>query len=96
MVTVRICLKLKQLENRLFFTNKVGKNCHFVGVFNKTIVPLALVKHDMIIANLYATHTREIIVEYYTVFIRLTALGRVVQSWVNPGLVRDLNSDLKA
>ena len=34
------------------FTNKVGKNSrYFVGVFNKTIIPLALVGCKMIIAN---------------------------------------------
>ena len=40
--------------------------------------------------------------DMYNVLYRLLStsyfrkLGRVVQSWVNPGLVRDLNSDLKA
>ena len=34
------------------FTNKVGKNSrYFLGVFNKTIIPLGLVGYDMIIAN---------------------------------------------
>ena len=42
----------KQAENRLFFTNKVGKNSrYFVGVFNKTIIPFAIVGYEMIIAN---------------------------------------------
>ena len=52
MVTVRVCSKLKTTENRLFLTNKVGKNSrYFVGVFNKTIIPLVLVGYEMIIAN---------------------------------------------
>ena len=53
MVTVRVCSK--QAKNKLksvVFTNKVGKNSrYFVGVFNKTIIPLALVGYEMIIAN---------------------------------------------
>ena len=52
MVTVRVCLKLKTSRKSLVFTNKVGKNYrYFVGVLNKTIIQLALVGHDMIIAN---------------------------------------------
>ena len=43
---------LKRAENRLFFTNKVGKSSrNFVGVFNKTVIPLALVRYEIIIAN---------------------------------------------
>ena len=39
--------------------NKVKKNSrYFVGVFNKTIFPLALVGYEMIIANSYPTSTR--------------------------------------
>ena len=35
-----------------WFTNKVGKNSrYFVGVFNRIIIPLALVGYEMIIAN---------------------------------------------
>ena len=34
------------------FTNKVGKNSrYFVGVFNETIIPLALIGYEMIIAT---------------------------------------------
>ena len=36
----------------VIFTNKVGKNFrYFVGVFNKTIIPFALVGYEMILAN---------------------------------------------
>ena len=65
MVTVRVCSKLKTSWKSVVFTNKVGKNSrYFVGVFNKTIIPLALVGYEMIVANearksqLGATRTR--------------------------------------
>ena len=46
MVTVCICRKC------VVFTSRVGKNSRYsVGVFNKTIIPLALVGYKMIIAN---------------------------------------------
>ena len=52
MVTVRICTKFKTSWKSAVFTNKVGKNSrYFVGVFNKTIIPLTLVGYEMIIAN---------------------------------------------
>ena len=52
MVTVRVRSKLKTSWKSVGFTNKVGKNSrYFVGVFNKTIIPLALVGCEMIIAN---------------------------------------------
>ena len=43
---------------------KVGTNSrYFVGVFNQTIIALALVGYEMIIVN-YPTRTRGIIVKY--------------------------------
>ena len=52
MVTVRVCSKLKTSWKSVVFTNKVGKNSrYFVGVFSKTIIPLAIVRYEMIIAN---------------------------------------------
>ena len=49
------------------FTNKAGKNSrYFVGVFVKTIIPLALVGYEMIIANSYPTCTRGVIVKENT------------------------------
>ena len=36
---------------------------YFVGVFKKTIIPLALVECEMIIANSYPTRTHGIIVK---------------------------------
>ena len=48
------CTRLLKIKNKLksvVFTNTVGKNSrYFVGVFNKTIIPLALVGYEMIIA----------------------------------------------
>ena len=46
MVTVRVCSKLKTNWKSIVFTNKVGKNSrYFMGVFNKTVFPLALVRY---------------------------------------------------
>ena len=65
MVTVRVCSKLNTSWKSVVFTNKVGKNSrYFVGVFNKTIIPLALVGYEMIIAKSYPTCTRGMIVNY--------------------------------
>ena len=47
MLTVRVCSSWESVV----FTNKVEKNSrYFVGVFNKTIIPLALVGYEMILA----------------------------------------------
>ena len=63
------CTRLLKIQNKLkigCFTNKVGKNSrYFVGVFNKTIILLALVGYEKIIANSYPTRTRAIIVNYH-------------------------------
>ena len=54
-----------KLRLLLVFTNIIGKNSrYFVGVFNKTIIPLALVGYETIIANSYPTRTRGIVVKY--------------------------------
>ena len=49
------CMHLFKIKNKLkigCFTNKVEKNSrYFVGIFNKTIIPLALFGYEMIIAN---------------------------------------------
>ena len=70
MMTILVCWKL------IVFVNKVGKiSRYFVGVFNKTIIPLVLVGYEMIIANSalraslattisYPTRRRGIIVKY--------------------------------
>ena len=70
----RRLLKIKnKRENRLLFTNKVETNYrYFVGVFNKTIIPLALVGYEIIIANsalraslaiYHVSHTQRALVE---------------------------------
>ena len=56
MATVRVCSKLKTSRVGkfffFFFTNIVGQNSrYFVGVFNKTVIPLALVGYETIIAD---------------------------------------------
>ena len=44
------CTRLLKIKNKLKI--KAGKNSrYFVGVFNKTIIALALVGYEMIIAN---------------------------------------------
>ena len=45
-------LKIKTSWKSVVFTNKVGKNSRycFVGVFDKTIILLALVGYEMIVA----------------------------------------------
>ena len=46
------------------FSSKVERNSrYFVGVFNKTIIPLALVGYRMIIANSYHVHIQRAPVE---------------------------------
>ena len=53
----------KQAENRLFLQIKSGRILDILwAFFNKTIIPLALVGYEMIIANSYPTRTRGIIV----------------------------------
>ena len=51
------CTHLIKIKNELkigYFASKVEKNSrYFVGVFNKTIIPLALVGYEMIITNSY-------------------------------------------
>ena len=59
MVTVRVRSKLKISRKSVVFTNKAGKNSrYFVGVFNKTFVPLALVGYEMIIATAHSWNNR--------------------------------------
>ena len=49
------CTRLLKIKNKLksvVFTNEAGNNSrYFVGVFNKTVISLALVGYEMIIAN---------------------------------------------
>ena len=58
MVTVRVCSKLKKTEgeNRLFLPKKKRKRSRqefsICGRFNKTIIALAIVGYEMMIANL--------------------------------------------
>ena len=51
-VTCTSVLKIKPSWKSVVFTIKVRKNfLYFVGLFNTTIIPLALVGYEMIIAN---------------------------------------------
>ena len=40
------------------------KYCNSLGVFNKTIIPLALVGYEIVIANSYPTRARGLTVKY--------------------------------
>ena len=65
----------------VIFTNKVGKNSrYFVGVFNKTIIPLALVGYEMILAN---SALRVSLVIYH---LKSNAHSRIIVNymWVSP------------
>ena len=48
---------------------------HLGGVFNKTIILLALVGYEMIIANSYPMPTRGIIVKYTVKIKKITVSG---------------------
>ena len=68
------CTRLLKIKNKMkmgWFTNKVGKNSrYFVGVFNRIIIPLALLVGSL--PSLYLTHTRGIsgiIVNYTEDFV---------------------------
>ena len=51
------CTRLLKIKNKLKI--KAGKNSrYYVGVFNKTIIPLALVGYEMIIANAHSWNNR--------------------------------------
>ena len=70
------CTHLFKIKNKL----KIGccyKNnfLYFVGIFNKTIILLALVGYEMIIANSYPMPTRGIIVKYTVKIKKITVSG---------------------
>ena len=57
MITVCVCSKLKASWKSVVFTSEVGRNSrYFVAVFNQTIIVLALVGYEMIIANSSYAH----------------------------------------
>ena len=87
MVTVRVCSKLKTSCKSFVFPSEVGKSSrYFVGGFNKTIISLALVGYETVIAISalraslsrsisYPTRTRGIIVNYLVDLIILSRLN---------------------
>ena len=62
MVTIRVCSKLKQAENRLFL--QIENSARTLNIWGAFIIPLALVGYEMIIANSYPTRPCGIIVNY--------------------------------
>ena len=70
---MRLLEIIKNLKIGCFYKCIVGKNSrHFVGVFNKTIIPFALVGYEMIIAN---SALRASLADYHLI--------SNVQSWNN-------------
>ena len=63
-----------------------------MGVFNKTIIPLALVGYEMIIANSYPTRPRGIIVKYFIFFVSYILSAGKCKLY---GLTRTLMDDPK-
>ena len=64
MVNVRLLKNKNKLKIGCFY-KYIGKNSrYFVGVFDKTIIPLVLIGYEMIIANLYPMCSGGIIVKY--------------------------------
>ena len=66
-VWAHIPLITHMLRARVFFRNNCSRFWGIsLGVFNKTIIPLALVGYEIVIANSYPTRARGIIVKYAT------------------------------
>ena len=66
MVTVRVCSKLNPKIGCFYKLSREEFSIFFV-VFDKSIIPLALVGYEMILANSYPTRTHGIIVKYSTI-----------------------------
>ena len=63
MVTVFVCSKFKT-SWKSFFSNKARKySPYFVGIFNKTIIPLTLVGYEMINGYLLSHIQRALVVD---------------------------------
>ena len=52
------CKRVLKIKNKLkigcFYKESRKNSRYFVGVFNKTIIPLALARYEMIIANAHS------------------------------------------
>ena len=74
MVTVRVCSKLKTSWKSVVFTNKVGENSrYYVAVFNKTIIPLALVEYATRLFGYLPSHIQSTLVELFLNSLRVSS-----------------------
>ena len=86
MVTVRNCSNFKTSWKSVVFRNKVRKNSrYFVGVLNETIIPLALVGYEMIIANSALRTSFATTVSYYKGNRRRLHAGNFSYSYFEKG-----------
>ena len=66
MVTVRVCSKLKTSWKSVVFTNKIAENSqYYVAVFNKTVIPLALVEYATHLFGYLPSHIQSALVELF-------------------------------
>ena len=74
MVTVRVSSKLKTSWKSVVFTNKVGENSrYYVAVFNKTIIPLALVEYATHLFGYLPSHIQSTLVELFLNSLRVSS-----------------------
>ena len=74
MVTVRVSSKLKTSWKSVVFTNKVGENSrYYVAVFNKTIIPLALVEYATRLFGFLPSHIQSTLVELFLNSLRVSS-----------------------
>ena len=73
-VTVRVSSKLKTSWKSVVFTNKVGENSrYYVAVFNKTIIPLALVEYATRLFGFLPSHIQSTLVELFLNSLRVSS-----------------------
>ena len=66
MVTVHVCSKLKTTWKSVVLTNKIGENSrYYVAVFNKTVIPLALVEYATHLLGYLPSHIQSALVELF-------------------------------
>ena len=74
MVTVRFSSKLKTSWKSVVFTNKVGENSRYhVAVFNKTIIPLAIVEYATRLFGYLPSHIQSTLVELFLNSLRVSS-----------------------
>ena len=70
----RLLKKLKTSWKSVVFTNKVGENSrYYVAVFNKTIIPLALVEYATRLFGYLPSHIQSTLVELFLNSLRVSS-----------------------